>query len=135
MPWWRRFLRLLALEAALRDGWRDPVPQLRADLAAFESAGDDRLARTCRDLLRQAGAATRRGRGDSIVPPELRALGVTSRETDVLRLVAAGRTNAEIAAQLVLSRRTVETHVANLLGKTGRARRTELGAWWRRLTQ
>lgn len=53
-PWWRRVLRLVALEAAVIDGWGDPVPQLRADLAAHEAAGDTRLARTCRDLLRLA---------------------------------------------------------------------------------
>ncbi|MCA1671383.1 MAG: hypothetical protein LC799_04000 [Actinobacteria bacterium] len=62
-PWWRRVLRLVALEAAVVDGWGNPAPQLRADLAAHEAAGDTRLARTCRDLLRRAGQPTRRGRG------------------------------------------------------------------------
>ncbi|HEY7008667.1 MAG TPA: ATP-binding protein, partial [Jatrophihabitantaceae bacterium] len=35
-PWWHRLLRLTALGAAVRDGWGDPVPLLRADLAVFE---------------------------------------------------------------------------------------------------
>ena len=79
-----------------------------------------------RDLLRRAGAPTRRGRGDSPVPAPLAALGVTSREADVLALLVEGATNAEIAERLFLSRRTVETHVAHLLQKTSSATRAEL---------
>jgi DNA-binding CsgD family transcriptional regulator len=126
--WWRRLLRLVTLEAAVLDGWGDPVPELRADLAVFERDGEDQLARTCRDLLRRAGAPTRRGRGTAQVPPELRALGVTSREADVLALIHQGLPNAEIAKRLFLSPRTVETHVANLLAKTGAADRGSLRA-------
>jgi len=54
---------------------------------------------------------------------------VTDRELDVLRLVAGGSTNAEVAARLHLSVRTVETHVSNLLAKTGAADRGGLAAW------
>ncbi len=43
--------------------------------------------------------------------------GLTSREVEVLRLVAQGRSNKEIAAELVLSVRTVERHITNLYGK------------------
>ncbi len=129
LGWWNRLLRSLALEAAVVDGWGDPVRQLRADLAAHEQAGDAALARTCRDLLRRAGAPTRRGRGSAHVPPTLRARGVTSREADVLALVAGGLSNAEVADRLFLSPRTVETHVASLLAKTGAADRTGLRPW------
>ena len=125
--WWRRLLRLQVLGAAIGDGWGDPVAELRRDLAGFDASGDRRLAGTCRDLLRRAGAPVpRRGRGDSAVPASLRAAGVTSREMDVLNLVAQGLTNAQIAERLYLSTRTVETHVANLLAKTSAAGRTEL---------
>lgn len=127
--WWRRLLQLVTYEAALTDGWGEPVAGLRSLLAGFDRTGDERLARTCRDLLRTAGAAVpRRGRGDSRVPQHLSALGVTSREMDVLVLVAQGLTNAQIAERLFLSTRTVDTHVANLLAKTGAASRAELGA-------
>ncbi|MDT7552068.1 MAG: hypothetical protein QOI16_604, partial [Pseudonocardiales bacterium] len=128
LPWWNRLLRLLALEAAVVDGWGDPVPALRADLAAHEDLGAAHLARTCRDLLRAAGAPTRR-RGGTPVAPELRARGVTAREAEVLALVVTGLTNAETAERLFLSPRTVETHVARLLVKTGSADRTELRRW------
>jgi DNA-binding CsgD family transcriptional regulator len=45
---------------------------------------------------------------------------------DVLRLVAQGLTNAEVASRLVVSPRTVDTHVASLLAKTGTSRRAQL---------
>ena len=131
--WWGRFLRLFTLEAAIADGWGTPVPLLRADLTAFEQGGDTQLARICRDLLRRAGAPTRRGRGSSTVPPELRARGITSRELDVLTLVEEGLSNAAISQRLFLSPRTVETHVANLLLKSGAANRSELRSWFRTL--
>ena len=126
-PWWNRLLRLLALEAAVVDGWDDPVPALRVDLAAHEAAGEENLARTCRDLLRAAGAPTRR-RG-APVAPALRAHGITGREAEVLALVVTGLTNAETAERLYLSSRTVETHVARLLAKTGCADRAQLRRW------
>ncbi|WP_318014261.1 ATP-binding protein [Geodermatophilus sp. YIM 151500] len=125
IPWLHRLFRLLVLEAAVADGWGDPVPLLRRDLGEHERAGDAPLARTCRDLLRRAGAPTRR-RGTTPVPGGLRAAGVTSREMDVLTLVVTGLTNAEIAARLFLSPRTVETHVAGLLAKLGAADRGQL---------
>ena len=50
---------------------------------------------------------------------------LTSREAEVLALVAAGRTNAEIATELVLGVETVKTHVANLLAKLGARDRTQ----------
>jgi DNA-binding CsgD family transcriptional regulator len=125
--WWRRLLRLVALEAAVDGGWGNPVPALRVDLEAFVAGGDEQFARTARDLLRRAGAPTRRGRGRTAVPERLRAAGVTSREMDVLRLVTAGLSNREIAERLFLSPRTVETHVARLLAKTSTATRGGLG--------
>ncbi|HZU76179.1 MAG TPA: LuxR C-terminal-related transcriptional regulator, partial [Dehalococcoidia bacterium] len=55
--------------------------------------------------------------------------GLTAREVEVLRLVAAGKTNREIAAALVISERTAAFHVANILGKIGAANRTEAAAY------
>jgi DNA-binding CsgD family transcriptional regulator len=127
--WWQRFLRLFTLEAALADGWGAPIPILRADLGVYEQDAEHLLARIARDLLRQAGTPVRRGRGDAVVPPRLRAAGVTSRELDVLSLVDRGLTNAAISERLFLSPRTVETHIANLLLKSGTSNRHQLRDW------
>ncbi len=53
------------------------------------------------------------------------ALGITDREFEVLELLAAGRSNKEIAEALAVSLNTVKTHVARLLDKLDAARRTE----------
>jgi len=57
--------------------------------------------------------------------------GLTPRERDVLRLVAAGYTYAEIGARLHISARTVETHAAAVLRKLQLANRRELSRWAR----
>ncbi|HWC43778.1 MAG TPA: helix-turn-helix transcriptional regulator [Actinomycetota bacterium] len=55
--------------------------------------------------------------------------GLTAREVEVLRLVATGRTNRAIAAELVLSERTVDRHVSNILTKLGVPSRAAATAW------
>jgi len=54
---------------------------------------------------------------------------LSAREVEVLRLIALGHTNSEIAAQLYLSVRTVESHRAHIQQKTGRTSRAELVAY------
>jgi DNA-binding CsgD family transcriptional regulator len=123
---WHYARRVLA-EAAIAGGWGEPVTWLREAMTGFEADGRTALVRSCRDLLRRAGAPVpRRGRGDSAVPPALRAVGVTSRELDVLKLVGEGLSNRAIAERLHVSPRTVETHVAHLLARTSTASRAAL---------
>jgi DNA-binding CsgD family transcriptional regulator/tetratricopeptide (TPR) repeat protein len=55
--------------------------------------------------------------------------GLTEREVEVLRLVAAGKSNAEIAAELVLSIRTVERHISNIYGKTSSHNRADAASF------
>ncbi len=54
---------------------------------------------------------------------------LTGRETEVAQLVAEALSNREIADRLVLSERTVETHVRSILGKLGFTTRTEIATW------
>ena len=92
-----------------------PVQELVAAVRAV-AAGDAVLSPAItRQLLDRVGrrlppAAPR-------ASPATAAL--TERETEVLRLLAAGMTNAEIAAALVVAEPTVKSHVSNLLGKLG----------------
>ena len=126
-----RYTIMLAAEAAIRDGWGDPARWLRACEAFFTEQGYDLIARRCRTLLAQAGAPVPRRRGASVVPSALRALGITGREMDVLRLIAAGRSNREIAEALVLSPKTVERHITSLFDRTAIRNRSDLAAFAR----
>ena len=77
------------------------------------------LARSARLTLRPG-----RDEGSSGSP----RLGLTAREFEVLRLVAAGRSNPEIAAELFISAKTASVHVSNILAKLGVSGRVEATA-------
>ncbi len=82
-------------------------------------------------LARSARLALGAGRdGASSVPPRL---GLTPREFEVLRLVAAGRSNPKIAAELFISAKTASVHVSNILAKLGVSSRGEAAAEAHRL--
>ena len=86
--------------------------------------------RTCqaavREFLGAGPVASAEAAADApIAPPD----GLTPREIEVLRLIAIGRSNQEIASELVISFNTVTNHVKNILGKTGCANRTEAAAY------
>ena len=74
---------------------------------------------TTRRLLEHFAAAQ-----PSAPPPALD--GLTDREVEVLRLVARGRSNTEIASELVVAEATVKTHVGRILAKTGTRDRVQL---------
>ncbi|MFE0457720.1 AAA family ATPase [Kitasatospora sp. NPDC058965] len=119
-------LRLVA-EAALADGWGDPVGWLRGAEEYFHGAAVPAVASACRDLLRRAGASIQQRRsGSDGVPPELRRQGLTVREYEVFLLLPDRLGNQEIAERLYISPRTVEKHVASLLAKTGHPHRSAL---------
>lgn len=118
--------RRLSAESALEHGWGQPVAWLGEAAEFFEAAAVPRMAAACRSLLRTAGEPVRRtGSAHDRVPEELRRVGITAREMEVLDLLAEGLSTATIATRLFLSVKTVERHTANLatkLGLAGRAR-------------
>ncbi len=93
--------------------------ELAAELAAVPLSQQIAiLARRARIAIPGPGAPDTGG-GDA---------GLTGRERDVLRLVAAGRSNREIAAELFISPKTASVHVSNIMGKLGATSRGEAAA-------
>jgi DNA-binding NarL/FixJ family response regulator len=110
-------------EALAEAGDRDEAQhewQLAAEAA--DRLGASRLRRALTDLGRRA----RLGTGPVVGGSPIR--GLTSRELEVLRLVAAGHSNREIGAELFIAPKTVSVHVSNILAKLGAASRTEAAA-------
>jgi DNA-binding NarL/FixJ family response regulator len=77
--------------------------------------------------LADLGRRARLGRQPASTAPGALA-GLTARERDVLRLLAAGRSNREIASALFIAPKTASVHVSNILAKLGAASRTEAAA-------
>jgi DNA-binding CsgD family transcriptional regulator len=102
---------------------------------ACRTLGDDDTAalelEAARDVFARLGAAPDLARADSLTrrAASVDARGLTPRELQVLRLLAAGRTNKAIAAELVLSERTVDRHVSNIFTKLGVSSRTAATAY------
>ena len=126
LAWFQHHARRLVAEVAFADGWGDPITWLRDAVAYFEGRGQSQLAASCRAILARAGAPLprhARETGDD-VPADLRARGITAREVEVLDRLASAQATKDIAAELFLSPKTVERHIANLavkLGVDGRA--------------
>jgi DNA-binding NarL/FixJ family response regulator len=76
-------------------------------------------------LAKRARIDVARGEADDRASPRL---GLTDRELEVLRLVAAGRNNRDIAAELFISAKTASVHVSNILAKLGVHTRVEAAA-------
>jgi two-component system, NarL family, response regulator NreC len=127
-----RELKVRAPETAIVVTTMLDDPRFAREALAAGAAGYVLKDSADRDLTE---AVRRAARGESFVGPELAPLlasyagggdGLTKRELDVLRLIALGHTNVEIAGLLQLSVRTVETHRANIHRKLGLATRAEL---------
>ncbi|MFW6694184.1 helix-turn-helix transcriptional regulator [Streptomyces sp. MAR4 CNX-425] len=119
-------------EALLLDGARDEAAPLLAEAHATAV----RLgAVPLREAVEQLAGRARIPLGPARRPPAdpVAALGLTARETDVLRLVAAGRSNREIAEVLFIAPKTASVHVSNLMAKLGVSSRGEAAAVAHRL--
>jgi DNA-binding CsgD family transcriptional regulator len=122
--------------------WRQAEAQLDAGQPSTAAAGALRAAAAAAEghapLLAQIHALAQRARiplhpppgaVTNAPPPDATApYGLTGRELAVLRLVAAGRTNAQIGAELFISPRTAGVHVTNILRKLGVSNRVQAAA-------
>jgi ATP/maltotriose-dependent transcriptional regulator MalT len=84
---------------------------------------------TARSVFEELGAAPDVAAVDSLTGTAVGTHGLTARELEVLRLVAAGRSNREIASELVISEHTVARHVQNIFRKLGVPSRTAASAF------
>ena len=121
---------LLSLRPAWR-AWQElevpyEVARVRVLLGlACRALGDDDTASleldAALETFAQLGASPDEARARSLVrySTSVDAHGLTSRELEVLRLLAEGETNRAIAAELVVSERTVDRHVSNIFTKLG----------------
>ncbi|MET9354840.1 MULTISPECIES: response regulator transcription factor [unclassified Streptomyces] len=115
---------------------RTVVPALRAGAAGYvyKDVDPDALAGAIRSvhaghiLLQPEVAGALLSQEESSSGPG-RAGSLTEREREVLGLIADGRSNREIARALVLSEKTVKTHVSNILMKLDLADRTQAALW------
>jgi DNA-binding CsgD family transcriptional regulator len=107
-------------------------PDRRAAAAALRTAVQRATALEARPVLEKVEALARSARIDvSAVPEpteEVGLPGLTRREREILEHVVAGRTYSEIAEALVLSEKTVSSHISNMLRKTGTSNRHDLAA-------
>ncbi|MER7763259.1 response regulator transcription factor [Streptomyces sp. NPDC097619] len=103
---------------------KDASPAMLVEAVRAAAVGDSLVspAITVR-LLREM--APRASAGAARRPAE----PLTERETEVVRCLARGRTNAEIAAELYVSLSTVKTHLANVQAKLDARNRVEIAAW------
>jgi predicted ATPase/DNA-binding CsgD family transcriptional regulator len=147
----RRAVTLFGAAAALREVFDTPLPPInQADnergIAAARAQLDEATFMTAwkagRDMLQEqviAYALAESGTASQINDPSLSAAlphagkakfdGLTAREREVAALVAQGQSNRDIAATLVLSERTVASHVSNILSKLEFNSRTQIAAW------
>jgi predicted ATPase/DNA-binding CsgD family transcriptional regulator len=110
------------VDAPLLPRWKREVAKMR------DALGDEAFAAawsTGRSLsLEQATTLVR-----DCAEPQRADSVLSAREIEVVRLVAAGKTNQEIADLLFVSKRTATTHITNILAKLELRNRTELAAW------
>jgi len=103
------------------------VDELRNTAAAADDLGSGLIRRGINDLARRAGVRLVAEVADELEPGDGLAT-LTSREREVLRLVAAGRSNRQVGEELFISAKTASVHVSNILAKLGVSSRVEAAA-------
>jgi DNA-binding NarL/FixJ family response regulator len=127
--WLAAWARLLEADAAATSGAAArAVDALRAAYATASGLGARPLLADAEALARRARISLEAEAVQVLGQADAARLGLTSRESEVLALVAAGRTNREIGAELYVSEKTASVHVSNILRKLGVSSRVEAAA-------
>ncbi|MGF1494277.1 MAG: response regulator transcription factor [Microcoleaceae cyanobacterium] len=103
-----------------------------ADVYIVKPFEPEELVAQVESSLRQASRLKERSGRSTDQAPIIKVrddVALTPTETKVVQLVAQGMANKDIAETMNVSQRTVESHVSNMLGKTGLHNRTELARW------
>jgi DNA-binding NarL/FixJ family response regulator len=111
---------------------KNASPERLIDAVRTVAAGDALLAPdVTRRVISRATATAPPTSADAVPTADaaLASAGLTERETEVLRLLARGLSNAEIAAELFVGDATVKTHVSNVLQKLGLRDRIQAVVW------
>jgi DNA-binding NarL/FixJ family response regulator len=101
----------------------------RALAAVGDQDSSRRQLEAARSTFRRLGARPAADEASHLLAPPSLPAGLTGREVEVLRLVASGRSNAQIASELVLSEKTVARHLSNIFGKLDVGSRTAATAF------
>ncbi|TXS54639.1 DNA-binding response regulator [Streptomyces sp. uw30] len=107
---------------------KDSGPTLLAEAVRAAAAGDSLVSPSVTVRLLKHVTAPQTGAA-APARPAVPVEPLTDRELDVVRLVALGRTNAEIAAELYVSLSTVKTHLSSVQLKLSARNRVEVAAW------
>jgi DNA-binding CsgD family transcriptional regulator len=117
--------RILAGRALAPGHREDALAQLERARAQLDAAGANRYRDEAASHLRSLGQRTTRPkRGRDSIGEGVEAL--SAREREVAELVAQGHTNKEVAAELYLSEKTVESHLSRIFGKLGASKRAQV---------
>ena len=127
--WLAASAKLLEAEAAATGGAAArAVEAIRAAHATATGLGAQPLVADVEALARRARISLEASAVRALGQEDAIRLGLTSRESEVLALVTAGRTNREIGAELYVSEKTASVHVSNILRKLGVGSRVEAAA-------
>jgi NarL family two-component system response regulator LiaR len=128
--------KIIALTSFTEDDKVFPAIQAGASSYLLKDVSPDELVEAIRAVRRgenRLHPSVTRKLMDQVIhkgkPEPAKSSGLTDRELDVIRLIADGSSNQAIAKKLVISEKTVKTHVSNILGKLNMQDRTQLAIY------
>ena len=129
LPFLRKARHLWAHAQCPYEGARVCLATGRALMAIGDVDSARKELEAARATFQALGATPAAAEAEALLGRNVRPAGLTSRELEVLRFVASGRSNTQIAAELVLSQKTVARHLSNIFVKLDVGSRTAAAAY------